>query len=552
LCRKKRHRPQKEKHVLNKATLLIGFCLLVGISGPAARAQTVNAASCNASDVQRALSSVNQATATVVIPAGTCSWSSALSYTVPSGVTSVTIQGQTTVNCTGTAGTGTYICAATDNTVITDSYASGQPPLKFSVGSTSSMRITGLTFNGGSGQAKFNGIINVGGTTSNLRVDHCHFNFNTYSPQNAGTAVQLNFGEVYGVIDHNLFEAPQQNNLVKVYNGTGDGDAEFNQPANLGSSQFIFIEANEMNGGFANDCHSGGRMVLRYNHLIVVGYSGAYQAHGVGQGTENERTCRAIEAYHNYFENPNPSNSQFAGGEIGGGTGVSWGNTYTAGYSNVIIFRILREAAATTNVSAYPTGPGYCGTGSNGVSSPIDQNLDATGYACFDQVGRGQGDLLSGEWPGNGGTNKTNSTLGTTPATWPRQKLEPWYQWLETKDPATTMVLNMSWNGTAPQANRDDFPYTTSFTGASGTGAGTHASRPATCTTNATAYPPGNSPGVGYWETDTNTLFVCTATNTWTQYYQPYTYPHPLVIGGTTQLSGNVPVPPTGLTATVE
>lgn len=31
-----------------------------------------------------------------------------------------------------------------------------------------------------------------------------------------------------------------------------------------------------------------------------------------------------------------------------------------------------------------------------------------------------------------------------------------------------------------------------------------------------------------YWETDSLTLYRCTATDTWTAYYTPYTYPHPL------------------------
>jgi hypothetical protein len=31
-----------------------------------------------------------------------------------------------------------------------------------------------------------------------------------------------------------------------------------------------------------------------------------------------------------------------------------------------------------------------------------------------------------------------------------------------------------------------------------------------------------------YWETDTRKLYRCTATNTWTQIYTPYIYPHPL------------------------
>lgn len=56
-----------------------------------------------------------------------------------------------------------------------------------------------------------------------------------------------------------------------------------------------------------------------------------------------------------------------------------------------------------------------------------------------------------------------------------------------------------------------------SFDGTAGVGVGLLSARPTTCTT-----------GVAYWATDTQTLYRATATNVWTAYYQPYTYPHPL------------------------
>src|ERR1700690_3533602 len=96
--------------------LLLMLTLGVPIS---AKAQTINAKSCNSSDVQAALNSVTPSTQTLTIPTGTCSWSSKVSFNVPSSSTSLTIQGTsaTTGNC------GTSPCTAMDSTIIVDNYS---------------------------------------------------------------------------------------------------------------------------------------------------------------------------------------------------------------------------------------------------------------------------------------------------------------------------------------------------------------------------------------------------------------------------------------------
>lgn len=100
---------------------------------------------------------------------------------------------------------------------------------------------------------------------------------------------------------------------------------------------------------------------------------------------------------------------------------------------------------------------------------------------------------------------------------------------VESNDPFNCLAPNVEyWN------------YEPSFDGTVGVGAGTLASRPATCTT-----------GVGYWATNQSltdltgligqnpatplagTLSECTSTDTYTDIYTPYIYPHPLRGGGT-------------------
>src|SRR5262249_19553307 len=151
------------------------------------------------------------------------------------------------------------------------------------------------------------------------------------------------------------------------------------------------------------------------------------------------------------------------------------------------------------------------------------------GYACVDQLGRGKGDLLSGIFP-----NKVNTAMGNTIA-WPRQVLEPVYVWGNTWSCQSCGGSFWGNYDSGVQQNRDFFlSVGASCSGSScttGVGSGLLSARPANCTANSASYPSGNSPGVGYWATDTNTLYVCTATNTWTTYYTPYTYPHPLTQG---------------------
>jgi hypothetical protein len=69
------------------------------------------------------------------------------------------------------------------------------------------------------------------------------------------------------------------------------------------------------------------------------------------------------------------------------------------------------------------------------------------------------------------------------------------------------------------------------FDGTTGMGFGTFARRPTTCTTSSETGLGAGDAGVGYFATDVGaqgTLYTCSATDTWTVYYTPYTYPHPL------------------------
>jgi hypothetical protein len=555
------------------------LCLLIVLCGSAAHAQTViNAASCNESDVSKALGKVGSGSYIVAIPSGTCEWTSQLSYTVPSGVTSLTIQGNTAVNCTGTAGTSSYACSDVANTVIVDSTNSSSTTLlTFTTGAASTyFRLTGITFQAGSRtNHNSNGFMILKGASQNLRVDHNDFNTLTGNCSDCLGGLTI-LSTMNGVFDHNTFELIEQENGIRYYPETY-GNTAWSQPTGWGTSNFIFLENNVFAGGFANDCDNGGRMVVRYNTYGAVndtsGDSGAIQTHSVGQGVAAPRRgCRTIERYHNYGHITGGSGSEYTAGDNNSGTGLAWGNTIGAGYNYDIALQISgRElsgnncgagAGKASGCPAPSNGFGYCGNGSSGVTSAWDGNtITATGYPCLGQVGRGQGDLLNGaNFP-----NVLNTVTGTE--AWPHEMLEPLYVWNETVASGNIVALQ-TWNGVTTVANRDFYSQvsasantspTSPFNGTTGTGFGTLANRPTTCTAGpggTYGQSPTGSYGVAYFATEANggqgELYVCTATNTWTPIYEPYTYPHPLTTGGSTGNNSGAPVPPIDLSATVQ
>jgi hypothetical protein len=531
----------------------LAFIILLTVPFGAA-AQTINAASCSASDVQAAFRSVTAATTIVNIPAGTCHWSTAqVKLTIPAGSSTLSILGAGSLTTTGGG----------DQTVIVDDYSNSNPLLLVTTNSTpaSFFRLAGITFQGGStgtGNDKWAGIVMIGGSSQNIRVDHFHGSTATYSPASGSAALEY-VGCTSGVTDHSIFDAPvgSVNNAVHQYNGgscngdtLGVGDQSWTQPTGLGSANFMFVEDSVFNNGAGNDCTDGGRFVYRHNAFNMTGppgYPPAVQTHPTG--VARLRGCRAYEIYANTFT-AQPSNFMFSAVWLSSGTGVVWGNTIPSssagggtGVSNFIYGRVNRSNNNPYVQQPTPTGWGYCGTAFSGSGSCWDQNaVAATGYACIDQIGRGAGDLLVNDFP-----TVTNNRTGT--CTWPNQALEPVYEWANAYSPVPSNPSHIWTQAEAPALiNRDYYLGTAdsgspiTFTGATGVGAGLLSARPGTCTAL-----------VAYWATDTNTLYQCSSTNTWTVYYTPYTYPHPLTqgSGGGGGGAGTNPNRPTNLQAVV-
>ena len=492
----------------NLVGVLALILLFLAATSPA-WATDYTAASCSRDDVHAKLRLARSSGDRVLVPAGTCTWSS--------GRTSGTISWTSPPNFT-LQGAGVGVTTIIDG-INRSVWGDNEGILNISHGG-GVLRITGFTFSATRTEQNVtsNGSMRVfGNGTSQFRFDH-----NTCD--NVRT-ICLGLFSVIGVADHNTFDTSSiTGSAFKFY---GQDNAAWAAATGLGTSNFFFIEDNTFNGlrsadSATEDCYQGGRFVVRKNALNRSS-GGTHPTGGSGQS----RGCRAWEVYENII-GISPTNA-FNFFFMSSGTGVIWGNSKSGsasitGYDNFVTMHSTRRNKGTYSQTPTPNGWGYCGTTQTGTGANWDQNSNpATGYACLDQPGRGVGDLLSGSWPKL--INATTGCNSSQSCAWPRQALEPVYEW---SNPWTsTGGRGGFWNVYDRDVlvpNQDYYLYTASFNGTSGVGAGLLSARPSTCT-----------PKVAYWATDTRTLYQCSSTNTWSVYYQPYTYPHPLL--GTSLMS---------------
>ena len=540
--------------------------LLSALSSATMHAATYTAASCSETDVAAAVAhAANGDTVSIPSCSAGVSWTTSLTVT-----TAINLLGQ---------GVGNTVLI--DNVPKGNSNCSGGAPLiTMNVSSNLPLRLGEFTITGSAPDTYIcqPGHIVIQGGSHSFRIDDITIN-------NQQTAGIRTFGDLQGLIDHMTMNALHKQGVIIFYDtwgGVGSyGDNSWAQADTIGTSQAIYIEDSTFNdssavGAGSFDCFDGGRLVFRHNTSSFI------VNHGT-DSSERDRSCRQYEVYNNTFnDNGESINTVF---NDRGGTGVYFNNTITgSNYTSIVLVANYRDPdafppwGACDGTGAYDQNNGTVyasGTynGSNGVSNVLTDttkswtaNQWTGGYAirnttagwgsaissntattitnfssdygqsrtwnsgdsyqilranlCIDQVGRGAGTYLSGATP--------------SPTGWANEALRPFYQWGDTFNGSPSGLISAQYAHV--QANRDYYAYTTSFNGTSGTGSGLLSARPATCT-----------PNVAYWATDTNTLYQCSSANTWTTYYQPYTYPHPLQGGGPatspscTPISGTVP-----------
>jgi hypothetical protein len=311
---------------------------------------TITAASCQQAAVNAVIDGPTHIAVngdTIIIPAGTCTWTSTLAVTV-----GITIIGSGTPN----SGASTF-GAGTASTIIIDNAGSSNPLIQFSGSSIAygqEVHISTLDIEPESANTALWSPISAAGTCTssgcpNIRIDNITFGKTTQWNENgnsssAGTMIRVD--NVFGVVDHNTLPNGSQveflNSSNSAYLGVGAyGDNSWAQPDSFGRANNVFLENNLVyfsqevtdqefapNGGGIG----GGRIVGRFNKLYATaGCWVSFGTHGLDTGGRN-RSGRETEAYGNVLTTTNGGCGD-AMVSHRGGTGITFGNVANANYS---------------------------------------------------------------------------------------------------------------------------------------------------------------------------------------------------------------------------
>jgi len=334
----------------------------------------ITAASPALSDVSAAIARANEGD-TVVIPAGTATWTSPLVYSKGIHLRGAGI-GKTVITHTGVG--------------IKVTGREGAP-----------WTISGLEMlTSGNDYC-----IEVRGNCKDFRISGCRF----LNPTSDGATVLMfgnfNDGADYpcGLVDN--CEIVDGGILVSA--GTGEGS--WKESTDLGSDRAIYIEdcvfrRPNRKAGMVIDSNNGARYVFRHNY-VEDGYA---MAHSLQNGWDNHfaRGSRLVEIYGNTFKAARQEHQHWAAMFIRGGTGVIFDNQVT----NEQGVTPFAHAVVIDNVRSFREASGNLGM-ANG-SNPIDGNIEPNGYPALDQIGRGRdaGELLD-PIPRYGATNRTSQAL---------------------------------------------------------------------------------------------------------------------------------------------
>lgn len=467
----------------------------------------LTAASANYSDV---LDCVNVSTYgdTINIPAcadGGCVWNSGIEITkdiriIGAGKTSTYIRNNTTP-----PGLGRY------------SYI-----FKFTPDSTACGRLNSLT-----GVSAIYEVSGISFTSSSIVTYRAHLWFQNNTPtivrrvkihDNYFNNVSMSMGDganMFGVIYNNTFSDARGPKCTGLDYSTLESD-----PMTLGDSKGWYVEDNTytVTSGastpmIASGTNDGGGLVVRYNTVTGKGVSGGvYAIESHGNQNSDIYAPQKTEIYGNSI-----TATQYSLLYQGrGGKNIVMFNYHAADdasdielneeYSDYMTDATHPNNQCPDSHTTVQTCTDNCFCGKVHDTYIVNNRRVSTGALITAHVG------MDFECREVGRAKNCTTAYGSNAADYP--------------------VVN---NPAEIVENREFWQQSLSFDGTTGAGCGSLASRPATCT-----------PGVGYWATDqscsdltgmvganprtpiSGTLYKCTSPNTWTAYYTPFTYPHPL------------------------
>ena len=247
------------------------------------------------------------------------------------------------------------------------------------------MTITGTTTD--STQVLWLSSMETASLVNGWRVDHIKFDFST---TNGAIAIMVT-GVNTGLIDHVTFQGGSylgvsvigHTNTEWINDPTKmiEGKNAWAIPTNLGTVEAVYVEDStwNLNGSWSsavNDLWMGGRIVFRYNTVN----DAFFQTHSPGH-IGRDRGGLKYEIYNNTWKGKN----QYRWAQIRSGTGVIFNNTVSGYTWNHVD---LDDQRAATETACSTTGiPMYKCTAGN----PFDGNIEANGWPCADQIGRGAG-----------------------------------------------------------------------------------------------------------------------------------------------------------------
>jgi hypothetical protein len=302
-------------------------------------------------------------------------------------------------------------------------------------------------------------------------------------------------GLFYGVVYSNTFTGAAASSYVHFDMYGRDNSSDWTYlTLTYGSADNLYFEDNTFTGGDTFFSHGhGGRSVIRYNSFSYTNrttLSPWIDIHG--NQTSGVFAPLGTEIYGNELTRTETVNSVIPFDHRGG--------------KALIYYNRVVSGSSTTSRSREEFADTISSTPVNAIDGQ-PQHISES-YYFNNRVGSDGTTLLTFSNP-NGG-----------------------YGCCDTSFPSTCAIPCTSETGIAE--NREFFNHIVSFNGTAGVGCGS--TLPGICTANSS----------GFWLTDqscsasadyvgaspttpiSGTLYKCTATNTWTAYYTPYTYPHPL------------------------